>query len=77
MSKKMLPVWGCENCELIVETVGLADATACNECVEYDEGEIVENNHPVAWSWEDDQDDGQPSWEQEWQDFGEVYSDEY
>ena len=22
-------------------------------------------------------DDGQPSWEQEWADFGEVYSDEY
>lgn len=21
--------------------------------------------------------DGQPSWEQEWEDFGEVYSDEY
>ena len=26
---------------------------------------------------EDDEDDGQPSWEQEWEDFGEVYSDEY
>ncbi len=26
---------------------------------------------------EDDDDDGQPSWEQEWEDFGEVYSDEY
>ena len=25
---------------------------------------------------EDDEDDGQPSWEQEWEDFGEVYSDE-
>ena len=24
-----------------------------------------------------DEDDGQPSWEQEWEDFGEVYSDEY
>ena len=24
-----------------------------------------------------DDDDGQPSWEQEWEDFGEVYSDEY
>ena len=22
------------------------------------------------------EDDGQPSWEQEWQDFGEVYDDE-
>ena len=22
-------------------------------------------------------DEGQPSWEQEWEDFGEVYSDEY
>ena len=26
---------------------------------------------------EDDDDDGQPTWEQEWEDFGEVYSDEY
>ena len=27
---------------------------------------------------EDDyEDEGQPSWEQEWEDFGEVYSDEY
>ena len=24
-----------------------------------------------------EEDDGQPSWEQEWEDFGEVYSDEY
>jgi len=24
-----------------------------------------------------DEDDGQPSWEQEWEDFGECYSDEY
>ena len=27
-------------------------------------------------SFEDDEDDGQPSWEQEWEDFGEVYDDE-
>ena len=26
---------------------------------------------------EEEEDDGQPSWEQEWEDFGEVYSDEY
>ena len=26
---------------------------------------------------EDNYDDGQPTWEQEWEDFGEVYSDEY
>ena len=25
----------------------------------------------------EDDDDGQPTWEQEWEDFGEVYSDEY
>ena len=25
----------------------------------------------------DNYDEGQPSWEQEWEDFGEVYSDEY
>ena len=36
---------------------------------------------PTEWEelfGEDDyEDDGQPSWEQEWEDFGEVYSDEY
>ena len=26
---------------------------------------------------EDNYDEGQPSWEQEWEDFGEVYSNEY
>ena len=26
---------------------------------------------------EDNYDEGQPSWQQEWEDFGEVYSDEY
>ena len=26
---------------------------------------------------EDNYDEGQPSWEHEWEDFGEVYSDEY
>jgi hypothetical protein len=26
---------------------------------------------------EDNYDEGQPSWEQEWEDFGDVYSDEY
>ena len=26
---------------------------------------------------EDNYDEGHPSWEQEWEDFGEVYSDEY
>jgi|TARA_B100001094_G_scaffold130685_1_gene126511 hypothetical protein len=26
---------------------------------------------------EEDDDDGQPTWEQEWEDYGEVYSDEY
>ena len=34
---------------------------------------------PQEWDTEmgGDEDDGQPSWEQEWEDFGEVYSDEY
>ena len=34
---------------------------------------------PQEWDTEMgcDEDDGQPSWEQEWEDFGEVYSDEY
>jgi hypothetical protein len=30
-----------------------------------------------AFGGSEDEDDGQPSWEQEWEDFGEVYSDEY
>ena len=35
---------------------------------------------PSEWEenfGEEEEDDGQPSWEQEWEDFGEVYSDEY
>ena len=69
MSKKIaLPVSGCENCELIVETVGLDEATACDECVMFGEAEIVDIDHPAAWSWED-YDDGQPDWAQEWHDF--------
>lgn len=49
-----------------------------------DEREFVKTGMtPTEWEElfgedEDDyEDDGQPSWEQEWEDFGEVYSDEY
>lgn len=34
------PVEGCEQCELLTETYD--EATACDECVEYGEAEIVE-----------------------------------
>lgn len=70
MKKIALPVWGCENCEAIVETVGLAEATACDECVLYGEAEIVNCDHIPAWSWDADmEDDGQPDEMQEWHDF--------
>lgn len=36
--------------------------------------QIVVGTEP-HW-YEDNYDDGQPTWEQEWQDFGEVYDDE-
>jgi|11BtaG_2_1085332.scaffolds.fasta_scaffold02166_13 hypothetical protein len=47
-----------------------------------DDGCIGEYTHPAQYvddndSYLPDEDDGQPSWEQEWEDFGEVYSDEY
>ena len=47
-----------------------------------DDGCIGEYTHPSQYvdddsSYVEDEDDGQPSWEQEWEDFGEVYSDEY
>jgi hypothetical protein len=51
-----------------------------------DEREFVKTGMtPTEWNElfgeeedeEDNYDEGQPSWEQEWEDFGEVYSDEY
>ena len=47
-----------------------------------DDGCIGEYTHPSQYvdddsSYVEDEDDGQPSWEQEWEDFGELYSDEY
>jgi len=49
---------------------------------EDDDGCIGEWTNPHQYVDDDDsyipdEDDGQPSWEQEWEDFGEVYSDEY
>lgn len=43
MKKKIYvakPVEGCEQCELLTEVYD--DATACDECIEYGEAEIVE-----------------------------------
>jgi len=47
-----------------------------------DEREFIKTGiTPSEWEEnfgeEEEEDDGQPSWEQEWEDFGEVYSDEY
>mgnify|MGYP003123001325 FL=1 len=47
-----------------------------------DEREFIKTGMtPSEWEElfgeEEEEDDGQPSWEQEWEDFGEVYSDEY
>ena len=54
--------------------------------VDADEREFIKTGvTPTEWNElfgeeedeEDNYDEGQPSWEQEWEDFGEVYSDEY
>ncbi len=47
-----------------------------------DEREFIKTGiTPSEWEEnfgeEEEEDDGQPSWEQEWEDFGEVYSNEY
>ena len=46
-------------------------------CVEWQHCVCMETD-PVIQPEPDEEpnDDGQPSWEQEWQDFGEVYDDE-
>jgi len=41
---------------------------------EDDEVDYESNDNAYA---EEEEDDGQPTWEQEWEDYGEVYSDEY
>jgi hypothetical protein len=38
--------------------------------------QIVIGTEPHWYEDETDYSDGQPTWEQEWQDFGEVYDDE-
>ena len=66
----MLPVFGCDQCEAIVEAVGLDSATACIECEEYGEGEVVSPEEIGRWSTPlEHYDDGQPDWAQEWHDF--------
>tara|TARA_B100001093_G_scaffold260589_1_gene249045 strand:- start:167 stop:484 length:318 start_codon:yes stop_codon:yes gene_type:complete len=41
---------------------------------EDDEVDYESNDNAYA---EEEEDDGQPTWEQEWEDYGEVYNDEY
>ena len=56
----------------IWETHGQEGCDDCQWIANETDGDIL------IWpecDWEAD--DGQPSWEQEWEDFGEVYSDEY
>ena len=38
---------------------------------------IIKDTEEILREEDGDYDDGQPSWEQEWEDFGERYSDEY
>jgi hypothetical protein len=38
---------------------------------------IIKDTEEILSAEDEDYDDGQPSWEQEWEDFGERYSDEY
>ena len=49
-----------------------------------DEREFIKTGiTPTEWNElfgeeeDEEEHDGQPTWEQEWEDFGEVYSDEY
>jgi hypothetical protein len=67
MSKKFVSPHDCGDCEwLAFETEG--DVVLCNECgFEGREGCTLQ---------EVEDDDGQPDWAQEWEDFGEVYDDE-
>ena len=37
-----------------------------------DVADMLDNNE-LSERFQEDEDDGQPSWEQEWEDFGEVY----
>ena len=38
---------------------------------------IIKDTEEILSAKDEDYNDGQPSWEQEWEDFGERYSDEY
>ena len=50
----------------------------CIECKEETKNDwvAIETDEGVVCVDCAHEDDGQPSWEQEWQDFGEVYDDE-
>jgi len=42
-----------------------------------EDDEVDYESNDNAYAEEEEEDDGQPTWEQEWEDYGEVYSDEY
>jgi len=67
MAEQYVSPHDCSECEYLAhESDG--NFTTCNEC--------AMENLPGASLKHVEADDGQPSWEQEWQDFGEVYDDE-
>jgi hypothetical protein len=56
----------------IWETHGQEGCDDCQWIANETDGDIL-----ICQDCDWEADDGQPSWEQEWEDFGEVYSDEY
>jgi hypothetical protein len=59
--------------ELVEE--GILDRdTVIMACLKYmSEDDVADMAHANDFFYDEDEDDGQPSWEQEWEDFGECY----
>ena len=47
--------------------------TMCLKYMSTDDVEDMLDTNELSERFMEDEDDGQPSWEQEWEDFGEVY----
>ena len=64
----------------MIETEILCKDIVLKACLNYmseDEvREMAEANEFLPTDYDYDEDDGQPDWQKEWEDFGEVYSDE-